>query len=758
MASLTPGVLLKLLQHMNTDVKVAGEYRSVLLQVISIVPALAGTELWPNHGFYLKVSDSSHATYVSLAEEHDDLILSDKLQLGQFIHVAKLESGSPVPILRGVRPVPRRHPCVGNPEDIPGSNAVDAVPGKLCLPTPLPEEGPRGTALKTKVANQVSSARSSSVARSVPSSPSSCASGDRISAGLKSQTRKRVACPEEKAAPVKESVSSKRATEGGREIKSCKGRASNTESKRQTAGNCVENGVNTENKTPRRNWEGTVGLKNVRGKTTSQPVKVHSISVNKKSAGNSESSPKDCNVGASPSKTGTGEGATKPGCCNLPSKKTSMSFSNTSVPYNLGKANASNRRWTDSSISWDALPSSFVRPGKEALQRRDAAVSAAVEALQEASAAESVIRCLSMFAELCSLAKTDNPQRSVEHFLNLHAGLGKAASVAVALAKTKNSEKTSKDDKNNSNSFVEVMNISSEKRKSANSWVRAALATDLSPFALLNKQAPASGHKETGKEGNINNQVFVVLESTSKSFDPKSHTSLLSSSSKRLSTTSIQPPDPRKRLTNACHAPTEKNHSCINDCRSGETKPFPSPKLTGVASRWSTNKTSTKNLSRRTLNNNGQEHPSKDPPVIDWAKGSGLDETANLAKQLMCEAQNWFIKFMERALDNGFHVIGGTESGVDIGGTTISTQPDYCQIAAMLSQLKRVNDWLDETGIQKDPPDCGKGEIVDPELVKTLSTIRRKIYEFLLQHVEFAALALGNQSVTIQGRDVKPGS
>lgn len=124
MANLVPGVLLKLLQHMNTDVKVAGEHRSSLLQVVSIVPALAGGELFPNQGFYLKVSDSSHATYVSLPDEHDDLILSDKIQLGQFIHVERLESASPVPILRGVRPVPGRHPCVGSPEDIVATHSL----------------------------------------------------------------------------------------------------------------------------------------------------------------------------------------------------------------------------------------------------------------------------------------------------------------------------------------------------------------------------------------------------------------------------------------------------------------------------------------------------------------------------------------------------------------------------------------------------------------------------------------------------------
>ncbi|CAN7056692.1 unnamed protein product [Brassica rapa subsp. trilocularis] len=79
MAILVPGVLLK---HINTDVKIAGEHMSSLLQVISIVPALAGGELFPNQGFYLKVSDSSHATSVSLPDEHDDLILSDKLHQG----------------------------------------------------------------------------------------------------------------------------------------------------------------------------------------------------------------------------------------------------------------------------------------------------------------------------------------------------------------------------------------------------------------------------------------------------------------------------------------------------------------------------------------------------------------------------------------------------------------------------------------------------------------------------------------------------
>lgn len=118
MASLTPGILLKVLKNINSDVKVCGEYRSILLQVISIVPAITGSELWLDHGFFIRVSDSSHSTYVSLSKEDNELILSNKLQLEQFIYVEKVQSSIPVPVLVGVRPVPGRNPCIGNPKDL----------------------------------------------------------------------------------------------------------------------------------------------------------------------------------------------------------------------------------------------------------------------------------------------------------------------------------------------------------------------------------------------------------------------------------------------------------------------------------------------------------------------------------------------------------------------------------------------------------------------------------------------------------------
>ncbi|URE08047.1 peroxiredoxin [Musa troglodytarum] len=42
----------------------------------------------------------------------------NKLQLGQFIHIDKVEAGTPVPVLVGVRPVPGRNPCIGRPKDL----------------------------------------------------------------------------------------------------------------------------------------------------------------------------------------------------------------------------------------------------------------------------------------------------------------------------------------------------------------------------------------------------------------------------------------------------------------------------------------------------------------------------------------------------------------------------------------------------------------------------------------------------------------
>ncbi|KAL6569729.1 hypothetical protein OROMI_014243 [Orobanche minor] len=130
MASLTPGTLDKLLQNVgNKDFKVAGEHRSALLQVISIVPSLED-DPWKSRGYFLRVSDSLHSAYVSVSDEDVELILNDKIQLGQFIHVSRLDSCSPVPLLKGLKPIPKRRPCVGNPTDLISSDFLSSAKPK----------------------------------------------------------------------------------------------------------------------------------------------------------------------------------------------------------------------------------------------------------------------------------------------------------------------------------------------------------------------------------------------------------------------------------------------------------------------------------------------------------------------------------------------------------------------------------------------------------------------------------------------------
>lgn len=118
MAELKSGVLVKFLQEMDVDGNTIRDCKPVLLQIRSIIPVLREGNLWPNQGFFLKISDLTHALYVSLPQEQDELILYDKLHLGQFMYVEKLEAAYPVPMLRGIKPLPGRHPCYGNPKEL----------------------------------------------------------------------------------------------------------------------------------------------------------------------------------------------------------------------------------------------------------------------------------------------------------------------------------------------------------------------------------------------------------------------------------------------------------------------------------------------------------------------------------------------------------------------------------------------------------------------------------------------------------------
>ncbi|KAK4378503.1 hypothetical protein RND71_000365 [Anisodus tanguticus] len=87
--------------------------KPALSQIRSIIPVLEEFNLLPNRGFYLKLSDASHAIYVTLPQDQNELILGNKLKLGQFIYAQKLEDAEPFPLLKDFTPLPGRRPCDG---------------------------------------------------------------------------------------------------------------------------------------------------------------------------------------------------------------------------------------------------------------------------------------------------------------------------------------------------------------------------------------------------------------------------------------------------------------------------------------------------------------------------------------------------------------------------------------------------------------------------------------------------------------------
>ncbi|KAL6227926.1 hypothetical protein ACLB2K_001880 [Fragaria x ananassa] len=631
---------------MNTDVKVAGEHRSSLLQVVSIVPALAGGELFPNQGFYLKVSDSSHATYVSLPDEHDDLILSDKIQLGQFIHVDRLQAATPVPILHGVRPVPGRHPCVGSPEDIVathslgflnnnansgskngervkseskvlgsghggarsnGSSAkeekLDKKPGSFDRSKSQPSKPSLSIEVKKESLTRLRSLNS----RSIPSSPTSCyslpPSFEKFSNSVKTQGKVKATA---KVGGVEKTSSVRGPSPNGR---------------KSLSGNPIKNlvqGFDMGAKALRKSWEGNMEVK---GRESSK----------------SRDTRRDSKLEVRPS-------APRKSISNerLPSKE-EMQISAKSLKEE-NKVQQSTKKVTANGTMGD----------------QDKSIKSRISIGKRSSDASN-----NGFPG--NLVKEDNPQPAVEQFLALHANLNNARLVADSLSKI--TPAGSSPDREETPS-EEVLKVTSERRKQAATWVQAALATNLSSFAVYSKESSSTSVPASASSQNQKNvsaiQPILVLDNSTKNGTTKSQGKVRQTVGSKV----VASPGTPRRL--------------------------------GDGSAM------------------GQKPQAQ--PLPEWIKGNGLYETVDLAEMLRLHSQDWFLKFVERFLD------------ADVDTSALS---DNGQISGMLTQLKSVNDWLDSIGSNTDAEEA---TAVSEE---TIDRLRKKIYEYLLTHVESAAAALG---------------
>ena len=97
-----------------------------------------------------------------------------------------------------------------------------------------------------------------------------------------------------------------------------------------------------------------------------------------------------------------------------------------------------------------------------------------------------------------------------------------------------------------------------------------------------------------------------------------------------------------------------------------------------------------------------------------WTEVEGMKETAKFAVNVKSEMQMWFIGFVEESLDK----------------KNAAVQPlDGSSIAAVLSHLKQVNEWLDRVVSDQD------NQITAMSLIDKIERLKRKIYGFVIHHV-----------------------
>ncbi|KAK0575303.1 hypothetical protein LWI29_037008 [Acer saccharum] len=331
MASLTPGVLSKLLDNAgNTNFKVTGQHRSALLQVIEIVPSL-DDDPFRTRGFFLKLSDSLHSAYVSISPQDLDLIFSDKIQLGQFLYVSRFDLGTPVPVVSGLKVVPKRRPCVGTPKDLVSSDLLQL-----------------GATLNFKNAKKN---------------------------GLVKRT-------------ADSKTKSKRLTKDDK-VGNKKAEGLDLELRRLSLDSARRAWDHSPTPKPTTKITSSAKPKQSFNKSSHNAL---SLDSDKKDSSKNVSSMKRLSFSISP--LTNKNDIYSPKTMKMPSKEDLKSSTERIVPGNLVKVPLNYKTWSNQRISWGVLPPAIQDLGKEAVCHMNVALLASIRALEEASALEAVIYCL----------------------------------------------------------------------------------------------------------------------------------------------------------------------------------------------------------------------------------------------------------------------------------------------------------------------------------------------------------------------------
>ncbi|XP_015087197.1 uncharacterized protein LOC107030428 [Solanum pennellii] len=473
MASLKSGVLVKLLEEMKmVENTIVEDRKPILLQIRSIIPVLEeGNLLLPNRGFYLKISDVSHAIYVTLPQNQNELILGNKLKLGQFIYVQKLEDAEPFPLLKDFTPLPGRRLCDGTPEEIgkvpkleknilDGSNSdfivekgviseenimdISSCLRRLSLESSDVDEV-RKKSSNTNVldgsSNTKGKFRSLSASRTRPGVKRS---GDVDSMRLDGRCRRMSIDNDSDTDSTISSVSSSTWTSK---------RKSWNELKSLGAEEIFDSSVVKHNIRPPRCRSATV--------SPVRSTKYDSSDDNSSSL----SRRKVVNVAKKTVKASA-------------KSKNSVSKINCEQTIRPIKGLVFDRQGAENGISWDSLSSSLVELGKEVVKKRDIALFAAAEALQEACVAERLLNALSKFSEF-HLPEEDDLQPCIDTFLDLQDDMAQTRLIMKCLTNISPS-RTEETDSSSSSADTEASAITVQRKKNATTWIKSAVALDLS--------------------------------------------------------------------------------------------------------------------------------------------------------------------------------------------------------------------------------------------------------------------------------------
>ncbi|XVE54324.1 hypothetical protein DITRI_Ditri03aG0071300 [Diplodiscus trichospermus] len=702
MASLTPGILLKLLQSMNSPTRVTGDHRSALLQVIGIVPALAGSDLWPNHGFYVQLSDSLNSTYVSLSERDTELILSNRLQLGQFVYVDRFHFDSPVPRVSGIRPIAGRHPFVGSPD--PLIARISSSKRDFVI-QPVSESEYSVDPIAVYLANtkleqqQAPSESKESKKTENPKTRQPLAPRDnaKVNENSESETKVSEKPPQRFSSPAtaKRSVSAAKKTNAVVVERDPSPAGKGKRSASPVPSKCVVPSLMAAKEENR---------KVTREAAIIVPSRYRQPSPN----GRKQASPSARRASLSPGRRLSGGLKVSPAVGDSKKKMATIVAGISKVSEALvGSAKSSRKNWDEQPQrgSGEQKEKAYVKikPDLQAILRTQEAIS---RRLSDVHSQKSNDENSSSNEKTKASPPEDGPASE------------KPTCAGGALGITIHEKKWTDGSVSWDTGSADLAKLGKEAMQ------RRALASKAAAEALEEAIATESVVR--------NLSMFSELSSKSKAGNPlPTIDRFLSIYDDVVKYTGIAETVAASHISDTENASTEHSKSSslwveaalatdleIVSLLTPHNSESPSALKRGLSKRQSHHASSKNQLRATAL-------PEPEPTTAMWTRGQGMKETMHFAMKLKYEMQMWFLRFIEESLDAGFRVLGECASGGGGGGCSSKVLPLDCgSIAAVLSQLKRVNDWLDRAVSNGNEP-----------LVDKVEKLKKKIFGFVIQHV-----------------------